>query len=126
MRRRWRWRSAPAGGQRNTNEGRCLYGRAPWRGRSEAGAGGATPAKGNLWDKQYHACHLRRETFLEHCHRRSLSESTSSMLKAKFSDALRSKSDTAQGNELLCKVLCHNLCCLIQSFYELGVEPQFE
>jgi hypothetical protein len=25
----------------------------------------------------------------------------------------------------LCKVLCHNLCCLIQSTYELGVEATF-
>ena len=45
------------------------------------------------------------------------------MLKAKFGDALCSKSDTAQVNELLCKVLAHNICCLIQSMYELGVEP---
>ena len=47
------------------------------------------------------------------------------MVKAKFGDALRSKSDSAQFNELLCKVLCHNLCVLIQSIYELGIEPEF-
>jgi hypothetical protein len=29
----------------------------------------------------------------------------------------------AQVNEVLCKILCHNVCCLIQSMYELGVEP---
>ena len=28
-------------------------------------------------------------------------------------------------NEVLCKVLCHNLCCLIQSQCELGIEPVF-
>ena len=28
-------------------------------------------------------------------------------------------------NELLCKVLCHNLCCLVQSVYELGIEATF-
>jgi hypothetical protein len=33
--------------------------------------------------------------------------------------------DTAQINELLCKALCHNLCVLIQSTYELGIEPEF-
>jgi pyruvate dehydrogenase (quinone) len=26
---------------------------------------------------------------------------------------------------LSCKVLCHNLCCLIQSMYELGLKPKF-
>ena len=50
-------------------------------------------------------------------------ESTFSMIKAKFGDSLRSKTDTAMVNEALCKVLCHNICCLIQSPYELGIEP---
>lgn len=27
--------------------------------------------------------------------------------------------------EVLCKVLCHNICVVIQSMYELGVEPVF-
>jgi len=47
------------------------------------------------------------------------------MIKAKFGDSLRSKTDTAMVNEALCKVLCHNLCCLIQSTHELGVEASF-
>jgi hypothetical protein len=29
------------------------------------------------------------------------------------------------GNELLCKVLCHNICYVIQSMYELGIELRF-
>jgi hypothetical protein len=47
------------------------------------------------------------------------------MIKAKFGERLRSKSETAQINEALCKVLCHNLCVVIQSMYELGIEPEF-
>jgi hypothetical protein len=78
-----------------------------------------------LWDRLYHTHHLHRETFLEHYHSRSLMESTFWMLKAKFGDALRSKTDVAQTNELPCKVLCHNICCLIQSMYELGIGPEF-
>ncbi|HEX6622861.1 MAG TPA: hypothetical protein VF064_04060 [Pyrinomonadaceae bacterium] len=35
------------------------------------------------------------------------------------------KGSTAQINEVLCKVLCHNVCCLIQSVYELGIDPTF-
>ena len=47
------------------------------------------------------------------------------MVKRKFGDALRSTTDVAQRNELLCKVLCHNLCCVIQSMHELGIAPTF-
>jgi len=47
------------------------------------------------------------------------------MIKAKFGGGLRSKTFTAQANEALCKILCHNLCVLIQSSYELGVESTF-
>lgn len=48
------------------------------------------------------------------------------MIKGKFGDAIRSKEDTAQVNEVLCKVLCHNICVVIQSIHELGIEPTFE
>jgi len=47
------------------------------------------------------------------------------MDRGKFGDALRSKGDIAQCNEVLCKVPCHNLCCLVASIYELGIEPTF-
>jgi hypothetical protein len=48
------------------------------------------------------------------------------MIKANFGQRLRSKSLTAQINEALCKVLCHNLCVLIQSVHELGIDPAFD
>jgi hypothetical protein len=47
------------------------------------------------------------------------------MIKAKFGGRLRSKKETAQVNEVLYKVLCHNICVLIQSIYELGIEVEF-
>jgi hypothetical protein len=47
------------------------------------------------------------------------------MIKSKFGSAIRSKTYRAQVNEVLCKVLAHDLCCLVQSMYELGVEPEF-
>ncbi len=47
------------------------------------------------------------------------------MIKAKFGQKLRSKSMTGQINEALCKVLCHNLCVLIQSVRELGIDAAF-
>jgi len=47
------------------------------------------------------------------------------ILKTKFGYALRSKTRTAQITEALCKVRCHNICCSIQSMFELGLKPKF-
>jgi hypothetical protein len=60
---------------------------------------------------------------LQHYHRRSNVESTIMMVKSKFGDSVRSKSEVAAKNEVLCKVLCHNICCLISAMYELGIVP---
>jgi transposase len=75
-----------------------------------------------LWQHMYHFFMFKRETFLSHYHKRSNIESTFSMLKRKFGDSLRSKTDTAMVNETLCKVLCHNLVVLIHEMHELGIE----
>ena len=48
-----------------------------------------------------------------------------SMIKRKFGASVKSKSPSAQVNEVLCKVLAHNICVLISSFYKLGIESTF-
>jgi transposase len=82
-------------------------------------------ASGSVWKRMYHFYSYNQERFMQQYHKRSNVESTFSMIKAKFGDSLRSKSKTAQINEALCKVLCHNLCCVIQSMYELNIKPEF-
>jgi transposase len=77
------------------------------------------------WDRLLHYYQFRREEFLKHYHQRSNAESTFSMVKAKFRDHVRSKTETAMKNEVLCKFLCHNICCVIQSQCELGIELVF-
>jgi transposase len=66
-----------------------------------------------------------QDHFMRCYHKRSNVETTFHMIKAKFGDALRSKTKTAQVNEALCKILAHNLCCLIQSMSELNIQPEF-
>lgn len=78
-----------------------------------------------LWKNMYHYFAYNNERFMAHYHKRSNVETTFHMIKAKFGDSLRSKTRRAQINEALCKVLCHNICCLIQSMYELGLKPKF-
>lgn len=80
---------------------------------------------GALWQRIYHYYNFKREEFLTHYHKRSNVETVFSMIKAKFGERLRCKTTTAQINEVLCKVLAHNLCVVIQSMYELGVEANF-
>jgi transposase len=90
----------------------------PFKVNSTGGAGG-------LFEKLFHYFSLNQEEFYRHYHKRSNIESTNSMIKAKFGDHVRSRTDVSMRNEVLCKVLCHNLCCLISAMYELGIEPSF-
>ena len=80
---------------------------------------------GGLWQKMFHYYQFNRAEYLQHYHKRSNVESTFSMIKAKFRDHVRSKTDVAMVNEVLCKILCHNICCLIQESYELGIDTIF-
>ncbi len=84
-----------------------------------------TAGKGGAWTKMFHYFQFKRDEFLEHYHKRSNVESAFSMMKRKFGDSLRSKTDTAMVNETLCKILCHNLVVLIHEMYELGIDPMF-
>src|ERR1041385_1215773 len=81
--------------------------------------------KSQLWTRMYHFYMMNRPEFLEHYHKRSNVETTFHMIKSKFGQRLRSKTLTAQINEALCKVLCHNLCVVIQSMHELNITPEF-
>ncbi len=73
----------------------------------------------------FHFYSFNQARLMQSYHKRSNVETTFHMIKSKFGDRLRSKARTAQINEAMCKVLAHNLYCLIQSIYELGIEPTF-
>ncbi len=64
-----------------------------------------------------------KEDYLRRYHRRSNIESVFTAVKRKFGDSVRFKNDTAMKNEVLAKLICHNLSCLIHTMYELGIEP---
>jgi transposase len=84
-------------------------------------------ARGSMtWSKMYHYFQLNREEFLQHYHQRSNVESAFNMVKMKFGDRLKSKKWTAQQNELLCKLIAHNIVVLIHEMHELGINPNFD
>jgi len=98
----------------------------PFKSNSVPDSRGSYGPKSELWTRMYHFYALHRAEFLQHYHKRSNIETTFHMIKAKFGQRLRSRTLTAQINEALCKVLCHNLCVVIQSVHELGIETNFE
>jgi transposase len=71
-----------------------------------------------IWSRNFDYFTNHRRDFLKNYHQRSNVETTFSMIKAKFGAFVRSRTTVAQHNELLCKVLCHNLCCLVQASFE--------
>lgn len=97
----------------------------PFKSNSVPHSEGSYGAKSELWTRMFHFYNYRRAEFLQHYHKRSNIETTFHMIKSKFGQRLRSKTQTAQINEALCKVLCHNLCVVIQSMYELNITPEF-
>jgi len=85
----------------------------------------AKKSKNTIWRRMYFYFAYNQDRFMQCYHKRSNVETTFSMIKAKFGDSLRSKTKTAQVNEALCKILAHNICCLIQSMFELEIKPEF-
>jgi transposase len=81
------------------------------------------PTEAGMWARMYHLFMYQREAHMEHYHKRSNIETAYSIIKGMFGSALRSKSDTGQINESLCKILAHNICVLIQAMHALNITP---
>lgn len=47
------------------------------------------------------------------------------MIKQKFGGFVNSRNEIAQENEILCKILCHNICVLIQEIYLSNIKVDF-
>lgn len=84
-----------------------------------------TGAAGGTFGKMYHYFQYKHDEYMSHYHKRSNVESTFSMVKRKFGDSVRSRTETAMTNEVLCKFLCHNLCVLVHEECELGIQSEF-
>ncbi len=85
----------------------------------------ATGGVGGMFEKAFHYFQYHRDEYLKHYHKRSNIETTISAIKRKFGDSVMSKNDAAMVNEVLCKLLCHNLTCLVQEQEKLGIALVF-
>ena len=59
------------------------------------------------------------------CHGQPRQSSARRIKKAKFRDHVRGKTPVEMANEVLCKSVCHNICCLIREAHELGIRLEF-
>ena len=80
---------------------------------------------GRVWNKMFYYFQMCNDEFMEHYHKRSNVETTFSAIKKKLGETLKSKNQTAQINELLCKIIAYNITVLIQEMHELGIKPNF-
>ena len=78
-----------------------------------------------MFEKVFNFYKYKNEEYMQRYHQRSNVESVFSMMKAKFGGYVRSRSQVAMKNEAYGKIVCHNLCCLLMSQIELGIEPEF-
>jgi hypothetical protein len=67
-----------------------------------------------VWDEQLTYRLEHGEEFLSHYHQRSNAEATMSMIKRVLGERIRSKDEIAQINELLAKIISHNIRCVIR------------
>jgi len=79
----------------------------------------------SIWQKMHAMFTLNRDDYLKKYHLRSNVESTFSAIKRKFGDAVRSKTDVACKNEVLAKIVAHNVVVCIHETNELGIELGF-
>jgi Transposase DDE domain len=97
----------------------ATLGRARWSAPSTRAR--AKPA----WRKMRAVFMFKQDEFLAAYAKRARVESTFSAVKRKFGQSVKSKTFTAQANEILCKILAHNLTCLVLAMRALGIEPSF-
>lgn len=82
-------------------------------------------SKSPHWRKMWCLFQLKAEEFLRSYHRRSNVESTIGSIKSKCGGGVRCKLPVAQANEVLCKVLVHNLACIVHAIEKYGIDVAF-
>jgi|SRR3989339_745879 len=83
-------------------------------------------AKGSrAWHKMFKYFKYNNEEFMKNYHLRSNAESGFFMIKQRFGDFINSKKDISQDNEILCKILCHNICVIIQEIFLSKIDVDF-
>ncbi len=83
------------------------------------------PTASASWKAMWSRFHKTPDEYLAAYHLRSNAETVFSAAKRKFGPSVRGKCFVSQVNEVLCKLLCHNLVVLIHEAHERGIQLAF-
>ena len=78
------------------------------------------------WIRMFRLFRDHKKEFMQKYHKRSNIESCFSMIKRKFGNNVRCKKETSQDNEILAKILVHNICVLIQEIFLNNIDIDFD
>lgn len=78
-----------------------------------------------LW-RLYQIFDANREQYRNLCDKgRPLAETGNKMLKERFGYSLRSRTHNSMFAEVMLRMICHNVACLVMAVKEFGVEPKY-
>lgn len=92
----------------------------PFKSDTSGKAGGS-----QAWKQMYHKFQYEAHEFWPEYKKRNNVETTFHRVKSKFDEDVNSKKEVAQKNEVLLKILCHNIAVVIQEVHELGITAEF-
>jgi len=85
----------------------------------------STGAASSILKRNFDYYKKHRRMHQKHYSQRNNVEAAMRMIKSKFSESIRSKNDTSRINEILCKLLCHNLVVLVHHQAKYATELDF-
>lgn len=75
------------------------------------------------WRRMVRLWRENPDLFNKEYHLRSRVENVFSMMKTTLLDGINSKTYTSQNNELLIRIICHNLSVIIEAIFKFGLNP---
>lgn len=79
-----------------------------------------------IWGEMHKWFNENNELFMKKYHLRSNAESGFFMIKSRFGDLTQMRNQTGAMNDVLVKILCHNLCVLVQEIFFLRIKIDFQ
>ena len=79
-----------------------------------------------IWRQMWEHFKLNNEEYMNAYHVRSNIETSFHMVKKRFGDDVKTKTEIGNINEIKTKFLCHNICVLIIEAYESNIDIDFE